>query len=157
MIADESPERAVGGKSRVLRLFEPRSGHALIATGDPQVRSFVTEALSRANYLVAECGCAPREILEWCGTKSPSFLIVDVTPKNSMGMDVVRELRARGTSFPVILLAAGPCEEARDLGIESLSKPFTLESLELAIDRAFTRLSLAQLSLEAQEGSPAAL
>ena len=143
--------RAAGGESQVLRLFQPRSGHALIATRDPQIRGFVTEALSRADYLVTECGCVQREILERCGTKSPLFLIVDVTPQDSTGVDVVRELRARGTSFPVIFLSSGPCEEAGVLGIESLSKPFTLESLELAIDRAFTRVSLARLALEAQE------
>lgn len=138
--------------SPAMRWFEPRPCHALVATGDLRIRSFVTEALSRADYPVDWCGGSYREILQSCGTKSPLFLIVDVTPEKSTGIDVVRELRVRGSWFPVIFLSGGPCKEAGALGIETLSKPFTLEMLKLAIDRAFTRFSLRQLSLEAQDG-----
>ncbi|HLF92556.1 MAG TPA: response regulator [Planctomycetota bacterium] len=122
-----------------------------MATEDAQLRKYVAEALSRAAYSVDGCGGASREILERCGTESPSFLIVDVIPESSTGIDVVRELRARGTSIPVILLSGGPCGESGSVGVEYLSKPFTLEMLELAIDRAFTRVSLEQIPIGGRE------
>lgn len=129
-----------------------RSCRGLVATDDLQLREFVAEALSRAGYPVARCGGDLREILRRCGTERPSFLIVDVIPESLTGIDAVRELRARGVTIPVILLSGGACEEAATLGVECLSKPFTLETLELAIDRAFTRGLLEQMSLGPQEG-----
>lgn len=140
--------------SRAHHFRRHRSCRALVATEDDQLRKYVAEALSRAAYPVDGCGGAPREILERCGTKRPSFLIVDVIPESLAGIDVVRELRARGASIPVILLSGGPCGESGSLGVEYLSKPFTLETLELAIDRAFTRVSLEGIPLGDREMAP---
>ncbi len=128
-----------------------RSCRALVVTEDPRLRKYVAEALSRANYPVEGCGSGRLEILEHCGAKRPSFLVMDLPPDSLTGTEVIRELRARGASIPVILLSAGPCEEAVDPGVEVLPKPFTLETLELAIDRAFARVSLEQFAAEEQE------
>lgn len=128
-----------------------RSCRALVATEDTRLRRYVAEALSRANYPVDGCGGGRQEILECCGAKRPSFLVMDLPPDSLAGIEVIRELRARGTSIPVILLSAAPCEDAGDPAVECLTKPFTLETLELAIDRAFARISLELFAAEDQE------
>jgi len=133
-----------------------RSRRVLVATEDAHLRRYVAEALSRAGYPMDGCGGGIPEILRRCLAESPSLLILDVKRGSLTGSEGVHELRAHGASIPVILLSGGPCEEAAapGPGFEYLSKPFTMEMLELAIDRAFTRASLEQMSPECRGGPP---
>jgi two-component system, LuxR family, response regulator FixJ len=127
---------------------------ALVATEDLQLRNFLADGLSRADYGMDWCGGARQEVLERCGTKSHSFVIVDVVAESRIGMEVVGELRARGAMLPVILLSGGAGAPEGAAGVEHLSKPFTLETLKLAIERALTRLSLEEMAPGDPDGPP---
>jgi DNA-binding response OmpR family regulator len=141
---------------RAHRFRQHRFRRVLVATEDAHLRRYIAEALSRAEYPMDPCGIDTREILKRCGAESPSLLIVDVRRESLAGSEVVGELRAHGASIPVILLVGGPCEEARAPGslVEYLTKPFTMEMLELAIDRAFTRVRLEEMSPGCRDQPP---
>jgi CheY-like chemotaxis protein len=62
--------------------------------------------------------------------------------------EVVRQLRQAGGFIPAILLSGGPEQppEGAAPGIEHLSTPFTLQTLEAAIARACPAISWSRRS-----------
>jgi DNA-binding NtrC family response regulator len=144
------------GNSRPYPFLSHRTRHVLVAAEDPHFRKYVGEALLRAGYPVDVCGGQSSEILARYRAEPPSLLIVDVKREGLSGCEVVSELRSRGARVPVILLSGGPSGEAAAPrpGVEYLSKPFTMDMLELAIGRAFARAFLEEMSPEARGGPP---
>jgi DNA-binding response OmpR family regulator len=116
--------------------FPPKSSpKVLVAADDAQVRKYLQEALSRAGY--ASDSCSDRSLLDARRAAGHAFLMVnDGIP----GREVLRRLRKGGATLPVILLSSGPGQEPEtedgDSGrVEHLSTPFTLATLQSAIDR----------------------
>jgi two-component system OmpR family response regulator len=72
------------------------------------------------------------------------------------GLDVLRRLRARGSSVPVLILTAADSVEQRvkglDLGADDyMAKPFALQELEARV-RALTRRGLGTASVLIRHG-----
>ena len=78
------------------------------------------------------------------------LLILDLGLPKLHGLEVLRRLRARGSSVPVLILTAADSIEERvkglDLGADDyMAKPFSLQELEARV-RALTRRGLGTAS-----------
>ncbi|MBC7858597.1 MAG: response regulator, partial [Burkholderiaceae bacterium] len=79
-------------------------------------------------------------------TQDYALVLLDLTLPKMDGLEVLRRLRARGATVPVLILTAADSVEQRvkglDLGADDyMAKPFSLQELE-ARARALTRRGL---------------
>ena len=84
------------------------------------------------------------------------LLILDLGLPKMHGLEVLRKLRARGSSVPVLILTAADSVEQRvkglDLGADDyMAKPFSLAELEARV-RALTRRGLGTASTIIKHG-----
>ena len=84
------------------------------------------------------------------------LLILDLGLPRLHGLDVLRRLRSRGSSVPVLILTAADSVEQRvqglDLGADDyMAKPFSLQELEARV-RALTRRGLGTASTLLRHG-----
>ena len=134
--------------------------HILIVEDEPKVASFIRRGLVAEHYEVdvAHDGTTG---LNRALTADFDLVVLDVMLPGRNGLDVVRELRARGSKVPILLLTAraevSDKVSGLDLGADDyLTKPFEFAEL-LARVRALLRrgapaapptLVLADLSLD---------
>ena len=83
-------------------------------------------------------------------------VILDLGLPRMHGLEVLRKLRARGSSVPVLILTAADSVEQRvkglDLGADDyMAKPFSLQELEARV-RALTRRGLGSASTIVKHG-----
>lgn len=84
------------------------------------------------------------------------LLILDLGLPKMHGLEVLRKLRARGSSVPVLILTAADSVEQRvkglDLGADDyMAKPFSLQELEARV-RALTRRGMGTTSNAIKHG-----
>ncbi|MCS6944093.1 MAG: response regulator transcription factor [Sutterellaceae bacterium] len=117
----------------------------LIAEDDPVLADGLSRSLRAGGYAVdvVEDGAAADTALA-----SPGFdlVILDLGLPRLSGLEVLRRLRARGQTVPVLILTAADSVEQRvrglDLGADDyMAKPFALSELEARV-RALTRRAL---------------
>ena len=121
----------------------------LIAEDDPPMREGITELLSREGFEVLAVSNG-REAIEHYQTQRPDFVVLDIMMPEMTGYDVVRTIRRRDASTPVIFLSAKSEEIDRVLGLELgaddfIMKPFGAREL-IARIRAVARRTLARSS-----------
>jgi two-component system, OmpR family, response regulator len=114
----------------------------LIAEDDPVLADGLSRSLRNAGYAVdiVDCGSAADTAL---AAQSFDLVILDLGLPRMPGLEVLRRLRARSTSTPVLILTAADSVEQRvrglDLGADDyMAKPFALSELEARV-RALTR------------------
>ena len=122
----------------------------LIAEDDPTLADGLTHSLRQAGYAVdhVEDGAAADAAL--AGTHF-DLLILDLNLPRLTGLDVLRRLRARKSTLPVLILTARDGVEDRvrglDLGADDyLTKPFELVELEARVRALCRRHGHAGLS-----------
>jgi two-component system response regulator AtoC len=121
----------------------------LIADDEKNMRWVLGEALAGEGYEITEAADG-KEALAAVREMPPDLMVLDHKMPKPDGMEVLRRLRADGLVFPVIMLTAhgnvATAVEAMKAGAtEYLTKPFDLEELKLAIEKA---LRIAALSEE---------
>jgi CheY-like chemotaxis protein len=123
---------------RPLRGARARYGDrsVLVADEDPQTRRYLREALARVGYSAELRSDAGGELLERGGGGGHAFMILR---RGTAGLTLLRSLRRRGDRVPVILLSYAspghdPAPTEADGNVGHLSTPFTVESLQVAID-----------------------
>lgn len=121
----------------------------LLAEDDIALNHNLTWYLTREGYTVDSCFDG-EEALYYCREQLPDLILLDRMLPRLSGTEVLRTIRAEGTSTPVILLTAlGQLHdrvEGLDLGADDyLVKPFAMEELSARI-RSLSRRS-AQTSL----------
>jgi DNA-binding NtrC family response regulator len=119
----------------------------LIVDDEKNMRWVLGEALTGAGYEVAEAADG-KAALAAVSEQEPDIMVLDHRMPAPDGMEVLRRVRAKGSSFPVIMLTAhGNVEtavEAMKAGAsEYLTKPFDLEELKLTIQKALEYHDLA--------------
>lgn len=109
---------------------------------DEDVRSVVGRALSADGHVVqsADSIAGARALIE---EHEPHILVLDVGLPDGGGIDLCRELRAQGFSFPIMILTAQSAVAARVLGLDGgaddyLPKPFAVAELRARV-RALAR------------------
>ncbi|MFZ4651507.1 MAG: response regulator [Rubrivivax sp.] len=121
----------------------------LIAEDDQVLADGLLRALRAGGYAVdqvttgtqADAAVASHEF---------DLLILDLGLPKMSGLEVLKRLRARGSSLPVLILTAADSVEQRvtglDLGADDyMAKPFSLQELEARV-RALTRRGLGTAS-----------
>lgn len=114
----------------------------LFAEDQPQLRRSVSRALTAAGYSV-DVAADGAEALDDLAGASYDAIVLDIMMPRVDGLTVLRTLRGRGDSTPVLLLTARDAVEQRVEGLDAgaddyLVKPFALEEL-LARLRVLTR------------------
>ena len=114
----------------------------LVADDEPQIGAFLTEALAQQGYAaeaVTDGEAAARKLLQ----HDYALVISDVLMPHKTGVELVRELRARGDLVPMVLMSSYLSEEvmascSKLENLACLQKPFSLADLRRAIERAIS-------------------
>ena len=127
------------------------SKRVLIVDDEKNMRWVLNQALSGAGFEVSEAADG-KEALTAVAEVEPDVMVLDHRMPGKDGMEVLRTLRSKGLSFPIIMLTAhgnvATAVEAVKAGAtEYLTKPFDLEELKLAIDKA---LSFSEMAAEVE-------
>jgi FixJ family two-component response regulator len=112
-----------------------------IVEDDPAMLSSVDRLLQSTGY-VTELFSSGEAALEAVATSAAGCFVIDIHLGGISGIEVGRELAARGSSVPIIFMsgaANGLAERAAaEVGcIAFLRKPFPADALLEAIERAF--------------------
>jgi two-component system response regulator AtoC len=119
----------------------------LIADDEKNMRWVLGEALSAEGYEVIEAADG-KEALSAVADQPPDLMVLDHKMPAPDGMEVLRRLRAKGSTFPIIMLTAhgnvATAVAAMKAGAsEYLTKPFDLEELKISIEKALKVSELA--------------
>ena len=127
----------------------------LIAEDDQVLADGLLRSLRNAGYSVDQVGSGT-EADAALALHEFDLLILDLGLPRLHGLEVLRKLRARGASVPVLILTAADSVEQRvkglDLGADDyMAKPFSLQELEARV-RALTRRGLGSASTIIRHG-----
>lgn len=119
----------------------------LIVDDEKNMRWVLGQALAADGFEVVEATDG-KEALASIAEQAPDIMVLDHRMPAPDGMEVLRRIRANGMTFPVIMLTAHGNVETAVLAMkagatEYLTKPFDLDELKLAIDKALKISNLA--------------
>ncbi|MCX8007778.1 MAG: sigma-54 dependent transcriptional regulator [Coriobacteriia bacterium] len=119
----------------------------LIVDDEKNMRWVLGEALRSAGYETVEAADG-KEALAAVADAPPDLMVLDHKMPAPDGMEVLKRVRAKGLTFPIIMLTAHgnvqTAVEAMKAGAtEYLTKPFDLEELKLVIEKALRTGDLA--------------
>jgi two-component system OmpR family response regulator len=114
----------------------------LVVEDDPQIAGLLATELGRLGYVLRMVGTAEAALAS-ARSWSPSLMLLDLGLPDQDGSEVLRELRHRGDSLPVICLTARDRQSDRVGGLRAgaddyIVKPFDVAELDARI-RAVTR------------------
>ena len=120
----------------------------LIADDEKNMRWVLGEALTAAGYEVIEAKDG-KEALKAATGQSPDLMILDNKMPAPNGLEVLKQLRAKDYTFPIIMLTAfgnvdGAVEAMKAGATEYVTKPFDLDELKIAIDKAMRVADLTE-------------
>ncbi|MHB9002967.1 MAG: sigma-54-dependent transcriptional regulator [Coriobacteriia bacterium] len=112
----------------------------LIADDEKNMRWVLSQALEAEGFEAVQA-CDGKEALASIAEQQPDIMILDHRMPAPDGMEVLRRVRSSGGEFPIIMLTAhgnvAQAVEAMKAGAsEYLTKPFDLDELKLAIEKA---------------------
>jgi two-component system OmpR family response regulator len=127
----------------------------LIAEDDQVLADGLLRSLRAAGYAVDQVSSGTEADAALAGHEF-DCVILDLGLPKMHGLDVLRKLRARGSSVPVLILTAADSVEQRvqglDLGADDyMAKPFSLQELEARV-RALTRRGLGSAATIVKHG-----
>ena len=114
----------------------------LVVEDEKRLNRIISEALEDEGYSVDSCFNG-LDALDYAAGADYDVIILDIMMPKMDGLEVVRRLRARGNSTPVLFLTARDSVADRVTGLESggdyyLVKPFDFQEL-MAVVRVMTR------------------
>lgn len=117
----------------------------LVVDDEPHIREVVGAYLSREGYAVATAADGPAALAAARGD-TPDLVVLDVMLPGRSGFDVLRDLRAEGSSAAVILLTARDDVIDRVTGLEIgaddyVTKPFEPRELVARVGAVLRRTS----------------
>jgi len=113
----------------------------LVVDDEPAILRFLRPGLTAEGYVVSEAANG-RAALDLVRRKTADLLVLDLGLPDLDGLDIIREIRGKGDSLPIIVLSSRSDEAAKvkalDLGADDyVTKPFGIEEL-------FARIRAAQ-------------
>jgi two-component system response regulator AtoC len=120
----------------------------LVIDDDPGVRDYMEALVSRQGYEVLAVADG-EQALQSLETTQPDLITLDVVLPGMDGLETLSELKKRLPDIPVVMLSghgqARNIVEAMRLGASDfLRKPFEVEELELAFQKALEKRALKQ-------------
>ncbi|KEQ19015.1 response regulator transcription factor [Endozoicomonas numazuensis] len=105
----------------------------LVVEDDSVISTFVSEGLKEHGYGVAQCQSA-EEALDEVVVEPFDLAIVDIMLPGMNGLDLVKNLRGQGVTFPILFLSARKTVEDKVSGLriggdDYLTKPFSFNEL----------------------------
>ncbi len=125
--------------------------HVLVVEDEKKTAAFIRNALMAEGYVVDVLQRGD-EVLPFLSNSSIDAIVMDIMLPVSDGLSVMRQLRARKITVPVLLLSARGEVDERVEGLNAgaddyLPKPFVLAEL-IARVRALGRRSMAPMAVE---------
>jgi two-component system response regulator AtoC len=131
----------------------PRTGGStarkriLIADDDGAIRGLLKDFLGGEGFETIEARSG-KEVLQAAGAAEPDLLLLDLRMPEWDGMEIMRRLKERDMSVPVVVMTAygtsSSAIQAIQLGaFDYLTKPFELEDVLLTVKRFFEHEQLA--------------
>jgi len=135
------------------------SGIILVADDDPDIREILRDTLNSlgARTITAANG---QECLDRAEADAPDLILLDIEMPIKNGLEVLKELRQRGSEMTVIMITAyGTIERAvqamKEGAYDFITKPFELDHVAVVVEKALERVKLKrgleQLSQDAGE------
>ena len=126
-----------------MRLDNDTETFVLVIDDDAVVRAIVVRFLRDRGMRVAEAATAAAGLAA-IATAPPDLVLLDVGLPGASGIEVLRELRSRGSEMPVILLTAAAHEIDRVAGFEVgaddyVTKPFSIRELHARVQAVLRR------------------
>src|SRR5262245_29964313 len=115
-----------------------RVADILVVDDDPDIRTFVTAALTYDGYRVREARDG-QDALDRITDRRPDLLVLDLNMPGVTGWDVIERLQAARMPLPTVIMTAAyrARDEAARYGAAGyLGKPFDLETLFATVERA---------------------
>jgi two-component system response regulator AtoC len=132
----------------------------LIVDDDTLIRDTLHELLSPSH----ECHTADRaeQALAYLDIETYDAVLTDISMPGLSGREILKYIQERHPATPVIVISGIPDDEVGDSIIETgafafFTKPFKLEEIESAVDRAIAlhqSLSKVETAQKAQEDGP---
>ena len=113
--------------------MEENSSSILVVDDNPEIREIIQVLLGGEGYLVETAGNGVKA-LEMLENREYDLIILDIMMPKKDGLSVLKEMRRKKDSTPVILLTAKDSVEDRVAGLDAgandyLVKPFAFEEL----------------------------
>ncbi len=130
-------------------------GCLLIVDDEPDMVENCQRILSRAGYRCVTT-TDPREVLALLESERPDLLITDLKMPGVDGMSLLRHAHQVDLQMPVIILTAfatieSAVEAVKEGAFDYLPKPFSVDQLTLAVERALAQRRLALENLRLRE------
>lgn len=111
--------------------------HILVADDEWSIRSFVSEVLEDAGYLVQAVGDGA-SALAAIHQAPPALVLLDIAMPVMTGDETLHRLRTEGYTLPIVVMTAGTQPE-RFLALRAtavLPKPFSIDALLTVVTKA---------------------
>lgn len=113
-------------------------GYILVVDDDESILETVSDILALEGYEV-RTAVNGRDALEAIGRRTPALVLLDMRMPILDGWGFAREARARGLDLQILVMTAAENAQrwAQEVGTPHfLAKPFDLDELLVAVDRA---------------------
>lgn len=115
----------------------------LFVEDDPAILSALREKLEMEGYCV-DTATDGQQALDWLDANQPDLMILDLMLPRLDGISVLKRLRQRGSSLPVLILSVKGRENEKVAGLRAgaddyLAKPFGLQELLARIEALLRR------------------
>src|SRR5919202_4701506 len=113
----------------------------LVADDDGAIRNLLKDFLGGEGFDTVEARSG-KEVLQAASTASPDLMLLDLRMPDWDGMEIMRRLKERDLTIPVVLMTAygtsSSAIQAIQLGaFDYLTKPFELDDVLLTVNRFF--------------------
>lgn len=118
----------------------------LIADDEPSNRKILAQELMHKGFAVDTAG-GGKEALAKIETAPPDLVILDYMMPDLTGLDVLKDLRAKGNDMPIVMITAyGSVERAVEVmkagAYDFITRPFDPDHVELVVRKAIERQAL---------------
>jgi two-component system, NtrC family, response regulator AtoC len=123
--------------------MKPLTGTILVADDDPDIRDILLDTLNSLGARVVTVANGD-ECLDKVEKEGPELVLLDIEMPIKNGLDVLKEMRRRGSDATVIMITAyGTIERAvqamREGAFDFITKPFDLDHIAMVVGKALER------------------
>jgi len=119
------------------------SGTILVVDDDPDIRDILRDSLNSFGFRVLTASNG-QECLDMADKEGPELVLLDIEMPDKNGLEVLKEIRHRGSDVTVIMITAyGTIERAvqamREGAFDFITKPFELDHIAVVVEKALER------------------